>query len=73
MRCGVFRGSGQELLGTTDPRSVGPEVCLASGAVDAGLTFDEVARVNRDAVQSASRYWFAHGISRCPIRWASAL
>ncbi len=77
MRWGVFYGSGQEFL-VPDAfidqpiLPVAPGVCLASGAVDAELTFDEVARVNCDAVQSASRYWFVHDISRCPVRRATA-
>ena len=78
MRWGVLYGNGLEFLvpdAFVDQPilPVAPGVCLAAGALDAELTFDEVARVNREAVHSASKYWFAHDAADCPVRRATAL
>lgn len=77
MRWGVFYGDGLEFL-VPDAfidqpiLPVTPGVCLAAGALDAELTLEEVARVNREAVRAASKYWFAHDIGRCPVMRATA-
>ena len=76
MHWGVFCGDGLEFV-VPDAfidqpiLPVAPGVCLAAGALDAELTLEEVARVNREAVRAASKYWFAHDIGRCLVMRAT--
>ncbi|MEO3714114.1 hypothetical protein [Roseateles flavus] len=77
MRWGVFSSGELEFL-VPDAfidqpiLPVAPGICLAAGASDAELTLEEVARVNREAVRAASKYWFVHDVVRCPVMRATA-
>jgi hypothetical protein len=77
MRWGVFRSNGPEFL-VPDAfidqplLPVEPGVCLAAGAVDKELSLHEVAQVNREGLQAATEYWFAHDVDRCPALRATA-